>query len=252
MYSKLFSSAVVAGLVLTGHATQTFSNTGTLSGWDSINREHLGTVDEVTNVVYEAPTAIKVTQTYDAGWTGRYHSELAKNDVYGRGDTGFYGFAFRLEQAWDFTSQSYNIAQFIADFTDTGCDDWMPSTMIWLIGNQLYARVKTGTICDQHIDTFANLATVSAGEWHKIVLQVNWQSDATGYFKVWFDGVKVFERYNIPTTIAHDRLFQFRVGLYANAWHDEGRLVGSQGTRQVWYDEIGFGTEFKDADPAQW
>jgi hypothetical protein len=85
--------------------------------------------------------------------------------------------------------------------------------MIWLQGNQLYTRVKTGTICNQAISTFSNLATVLTGQWHKIVLQVDWESDATGYFKVWFDGVKVLEAYNIKTTIAHDRQFPFCVGL---------------------------------------
>ncbi|KAL4909652.1 hypothetical protein BDW74DRAFT_42187 [Aspergillus multicolor] len=252
MYPKLFSTAALMALSLTASASQIFSNTGTTSGWDSINQEHNGKVEQVTNVVYQGSTAIKAIQTYDSGYTGRYHSEVVKNNVYKRGDTGFYGFAFRLQQDWDFTSQSYNIAQFIADFTDSGCEDWMPSTMIWLQGNQLYSRVKTGTICNQSTRTFSNLATVTAGEWHKIVLQVNWQSGNTGYFKVWLDGAKVFEIYNIATTIAHDRAFQFRAGLYANSWHDQGYLEGSQGTRQVWYDEIAAGTTFADADPDQW
>lgn len=42
------------------------------------------------------------------------------------------------------------------------------------------------------------------------------------------------------------------MGLYANAWRDEGRLVGTQGTRQIWFDEIAAGTTFADVDPDQW
>ncbi|CBF73380.1 hypothetical protein AN7849.2 [Aspergillus nidulans FGSC A4] len=159
---------------------------------------------------------------------GRYHSELVHNAGYRRGDTAFYGFAFRLQQDWEFTSQLYNLAQFIANFNDSGCDDWMPSTMIWLQGNQLYSRMKTGTVCAQQTDMFPNIVSVSAGEWHRIILQVKWESDLTGYFKVWFDGVKAKEVYNIRTMIVHNRQFQFRVGLYANAWHDQGYLEGSQ------------------------
>ncbi|CBF90385.1 hypothetical protein AN0012.2 [Aspergillus nidulans FGSC A4] len=252
MFSRLLSTTVLVALALTSQAAQTFSNTGTIAGWDSTNQEHRGTVQEVSNVAFEGSQALKVTQVYDSSYSGRYHSELVHNAGYRRGETVFYGFAFRLQQDWDFTSQSYNLAQFIADFNDSGCDDWMPSTMIWLQGNQLYSRVKTGTVCAQQTQTFANLASVSAGEWHKIVLQVKWESDSTGFFKVWFDGEKVKEVYDIKTTIAHDRQFHFRVGLYANAWHDQGRLEGSQGTRQVWYDEIGIGSAFADADPSQW
>jgi hypothetical protein len=244
--------ASVFTFALAAQATPIFQNTGTLSGWNSTNHEHNGTVSEVTNVAYEGSTAIKVTQIYDPSYTGRYHSEVVKNNVYRRGDTGFYGFAFRLQQDWQFQPQSFNLAQFIADFSNTGCDDYMPTTMVWLQGNQLYTRVKSGSVCSQKTDTFANLATVSAGDWHKIIIQSKWASDGTGFIKLWFDGTKVLEKYNLSTTVSDDRYFQFRVGLYANGWHDSGYMQGSQGTRSVWFDEIGVGTTFADADPAQW
>lgn len=239
------------GFVLLAQAGDSFYNSGTLSGWSSINKEHNGAVAAVTNVTYDGPTAIKVTQVYDPGYHGRYHSEVVRNNAYRRGDTSFYGFAFRLQSDWQFQSQSYNIAQFIADFSDTGCDDYMPTSMVWLVGNQLTTRVKNGTACDQHTTTFNNLATVTAGEWHELVIQAKWESDGTGFYKLWFDGNKVLERYNLSTTVADDRPFQFRVGLYANGWHDSGYLQGSQGTRSVWIDEIAVGSSFADVDPAR-
>lgn len=252
MFGKLPSAALLA-LSLTAQATQIFSNTGTTSGWDSTNKEHSGTVQQVTNVVYQGPTALKMTQIYDPSYSGRYHSEVVKNNVYKRGDSGFYGFAFRLQDNWQFSpAQSYNIAQFIADFSDTGCDDYMPSSMVWLVGDQLYTRVKQGSICSQKTQTFPNLATVSAGTWHKIEIQATWKSDGTGQYKLWFDGKKVLDKSNIATTIDDARAFQFRVGLYANGWHDDKGLKGTQGTRSVWYDEIAAGSTFADADPDQW
>ncbi|KAL5333605.1 polysaccharide lyase [Aspergillus crustosus] len=252
MYSKLLSTAALVALSLPASAYQIFSNNGTTSGWDFTNQEHRGWVEEVTNVAYEGKTSIKVTQIHDDSYSGRYHSEVVKDNVYKRGDTGFYGFAFRLQDDWEFTGQSYNIAQFIADFNDSGCEDWMPSTMIWLQGDQLYTRVKTGSICDQSTETFSNLGYVSAGDWHRIVLQVSWQSDGSGFFKVWLDGEKLHQSEGISTTIDDDREFEFRVGLYANSWHDDGYLEGEQGERSIWYDEIAAGTTFADADPDQW
>ncbi|KAI1172523.1 polysaccharide lyase [Nemania sp. FL0916] len=237
-------------------ASQSFSNTGVMSGWDSYTHENKGTVQEVTNVVYKGSTALKMTQVYDPNYSGRYHSEAVKNNVYKKGDTGFYGFAFRLQEDWQFSpSGSYNLAQFIADFTDLGCEEtYMPSTLIWIEGNQLATRVKYGNVCptsQQQIRSFTNLATVTAGAWHRVELQVDWQSDSTGYFKMWFDGVKVTETYNIPTNVGDGRAFEFRVGLYANGWHDSG-YTGSQPTRQVWYDQIAAGTVFADANPDAW
>ncbi|CAG8958313.1 hypothetical protein HYFRA_00000669 [Hymenoscyphus fraxineus] len=236
--------------------TPLFQNPGTITGWDETPvPEHDGTISEVSNIFYKGPTALKMTQTYDSSYSGRYHSEVKKYNVEKRGDEGFYGFAFRLHSEWDFQgTQSYDISQFIADFSNTGCDDYMPSTMIYLRGNQLATRRKYGDVCPksaQKTEAFENLATVSAGTWHRIVVQARWRSDNTGFLKLWFDGTKVLEKFDVATTVTDGRAFQFRVGLYANAWFDEKRLVGS-GDRQVWFDSIGAGSEFKDADPDQW
>lgn len=240
-------------------ASQIFSNKGTSAGWDAIfiDSGSSGTVAQVDNVFYESPTALKMTQTY-TGYGGRYHAEVHKYNVYKRGDTGFYGFMFRLSSEWQFEpAQSYNLAQFIADFTDLpDCDEtYMPSSMIWLVGDQLQSRVKSGAVCPvsaQHTLAFPDLATVSRGAWHKLVIQASWQSDASGYYKIWFDGQSVLNRSGIRTTVSDPRPFQFRVGLYANGWHDDGEMKGSQPFRQVWYDEIAAGSTFADADPGQW
>ncbi|KAL2611182.1 hypothetical protein R1flu_022874 [Riccia fluitans] len=255
--TKLFYLLVLSISVLLRDVTTTviFHNKGTLSGWDAVNQDHNGVVKEVTNVVYKSTTAIKCTQTYDSSFKGRYHSEVVKANVYRRGDTAFYGFMFRLSRSWEFVDQKFNIAQFIADFGDSVCDDYVPTTMVWIKGTKLNARTNAGPVCPKTArttTTFSNLAEVSAGVWHKVEMHANWQSDNTGYFKLWFDGVKVFERFHFATTLQDGRYYQFRVGLYANGWHDDGTIIGSQTVRSVWHDEIGAGTTFADADPDQW
>lgn len=249
----LLTTAATALLATPALATVILRNAGTVSGWSNILKENKGTVDQVTNIVYAGSTAIKVTQTYDPSWTGRYHSEVHSTRGYHRGETGFYGFAFRLSDTWEFDDQSYNLGQFIADFSDSGCDDWKPSSMIYLEGNQLNTRVVSGNICGPPVTTpYPNIATVSPGVWHTVIIQASWQSSATGFYKVWFDGVKVLEKYNIKTTLDDDREFEWHMGLYANGWHDDHHMVGSQGFRQVWYDNLAIGTTYADVDPTQW
>ncbi|KAI2623931.1 polysaccharide lyase family 20 protein [Hypomontagnella submonticulosa] len=250
-------STLLVTLGLTAvQAAQLWQNTGTKSGWDTFTHEHKGTVDEVKDDVYKGSTALRMTQIHDAGYSGRYHSEAVKYNVYRKGESGFYGFAFRLQPDWQSNpAQEFNLAQFIADFSDLKCgEDYMPSTMVWIVGDQLATRVKYGNVCptnQQKIKEFKNLKKVTAGAWHRVEIQASWKNDNTGFFKLWFDGEKVVEAYNLPTTVGDGRYFQFRVGLYANGWHDHG-YEGSQGTRQVWYDQIAAGSEFKDADPGQW
>ena len=254
---KSLVAATLAVLPTASHAERLFYNSGTRSGWDFVREEHNGRVEQVNNVVYGGSTALKMTQRYDAGYSGRYHSEVDVSDGYQRGDDRFYGFAFRLSEQWEFVSQGYNIAQFIARRPGAGCggDDWMPSTMIWLEGNKLATRLVSGEYrqpdCSRSIKTIRDVGTVEAGKWHRVVFQTKWASDNSGSFKMWFDGDVVVDQKGVATTVNDDELFQYRVGLYANGWHDGGYMEGSQPFRQVWYDEIAVGTSFDDVNPKQ-
>jgi hypothetical protein len=132
-------------------AVPEFVNHGTTAGFKIPKPEASGTVQQVSNLYYrspDSPSALKMTQTYQGtGYDKRYHSEAYYDNGYHRGDTKFYGFAFRLSEDWQFSpAQSYNIGQWIADFGDTGCDDYSPTSMIWLNGTTLYSRVKTGQL----------------------------------------------------------------------------------------------------------
>lgn len=176
--SILAAFAVVFPMAAEG--TRKFYNSGTLNGWDYVRREHKGTTTEVSNIAYKGSTALKMTQQYDSSYTGRYHSEVDHNYGYKRGDELSYGFMFRLSEAWEFTQQSYNIAQFIANRPGAGCggDDWMPSSMIWLQGDQLTTRIVSGHYrqpnCGRSIKPFGNLGRIAPGVWHKVIVQAKW------------------------------------------------------------------------------
>ena len=245
---------LTAAGALKADATVLFRNTGTTSGWDGQSLEHRGSISQVTSPVFKGSTAIKVTQIYDANYSGRYHAELVRNDGYRPGQMRFYGFAFYIPGSWQYSTQGYNIAQFIANFSGSGCDGWMPSTMMWFTGSSLSTRVKQGTICNQSIRTFSNFATLSYGAWHRIEIQANWQSNTSGYFKVWVDGAKRLEQYSLQTTLSDpaNRTFSFRVGMYANSWYDQHRMTGTQSTRSLYYDHVGVATTFAEADPNGW
>ncbi|KAI9163068.1 polysaccharide lyase family 20 protein [Paramyrothecium foliicola] len=253
--TKVFAASL--GLFpLAAQATRLFYNSGTKVGWDQVFTEKSGTVDDVTNIVYEGSTALKMTQTFIPGASGRYHSEVRHYDGYQRGDELFYGFMFRLSENWEFQDQSYNLAQFIANREGAGCggDDWMPSSMIWLEGDRLRSRFLSGRYrrgdCNRPMTGITFDTPITRGVWHKVIIQARWKSDNTGFYKIWLDGVKK-EHYDVATTTEDDFNFEFRIGLYANGWGDQGQMAGTQGFRQVWFDEIAIGTTFKDVDPDQ-
>ncbi|KAK4235068.1 polysaccharide lyase-domain-containing protein [Achaetomium macrosporum] len=232
-------------------AEQIFTNRGTLSGLET-QTEHNGELKESTSSFFDQPPALLMTQTFDPSYTGRYHSEVHIPNAYRHGDTRFYGFAFRLPPDWQFDPpQSYNLAQFIAPFDK--CDSFMPSTMFWAEGTRLFTRAKSGSVCDQTTKKFPlEGVTLTAGDWHTVIIGASWKSNATGFLQVWLDGKQVLDKRNVATTVAEDVPFQFRVGLYANGWHDDKGMKGSQGFRQVFYDKVAIATTKDEADPEKW
>ncbi|KAK3395120.1 polysaccharide lyase [Podospora didyma] len=248
---------LLAAAAHTSYAYQIFSNRGTLGGWTAGTRaEHNGKVEQVNTASPWSPTSLRMTQVYDYSPSyknGRYHSEARVASGYRYGDTRYYGFAFRLAPNWQFTEQSYTLAQFIGNFNGQCGEGYMPSTMIWIVGNRLYTRRKWGSVCDQHSTTITTSVTVEPGKWHRIVIQALWTNDNGGFLKMWYNDKQVVDRPNVPTTVKEaGPAFEFRVGLYANGWHDDHPMKGNQATRQVWYSKIAIGTTMGDVDPKLW
>ncbi|KAJ4354651.1 uncharacterized protein N0V89_006388 [Didymosphaeria variabile] len=264
-------------------AAREFTNHGTKSGWTTtyIDKNTNGYVEDSTSVSYGGSQSLKFGQEYlGSSYTGRYHAEAIYSNGYKRDEEKYYGFAFRLHSTWEFDPQSYNIAQFGADFSDIkwngqSCDDFSPTTMVWLNGTKLFTRTKHGQMiqgqkcppldnkgdCSQGpncqvIEPFqlqsatSNIGEIKAGVWYRLVFHVKWKSDNTGIFQAWLNGTQVADRSGLQTTLLDDhREYEFRVGLYANSWYDEKKMIGNQAQRQLWIDEIGVGTTFADADP---
>ena len=259
-------TAVVALTVPALASTPIFHNQGYISGFDGgqVNKDADCQVmqSEPNNAATHYPVGDANSIYVNTNFTGtshRYHAMVRKTNAYTQdGDEGYYSWAFRLKSTWDFSQQGYTIGQFIANYTgNNGCgEDWMPTTMIWLYGTGIRARVKNGSVCNQHTIPADALATgnsgwhipstlgggsdlaVTAGVWHTIQLGVKWTSGNTGYFKFWYDGNKVFEQYNIATSVAEWKPYEFEVGLYSNKWYDDHVLVGGQGFRELWVDRI--------------
>ncbi|WP_438480249.1 polysaccharide lyase [Oleiharenicola lentus] len=254
--SAAFCTATSVSLAVASfHNTGTTANGGGFSNWDGSNLDANCSITQSTSTAYGGSgTSIKAQAIYNSGYSGRYHAMKTRNNGYTLGETGFYGFAFYLQAAWDFSgSQQYQLFQFIANYNGSSCgEDWQPSAMVWIAGNKLASRRNFGpSACSRTTVSYTNLATVTAGVWHRIVIQARWTNDSTGFYKLWYDGSKVLELLSQPTTINDGRQYRMDVGLYANSWKDQGYATGST-NRQLWIDKVGKGTVFADADPAQW
>ncbi len=232
------------------YGTVFFQNTGVKAGWSSTSGEHNGTTTSVSNPTYKGSKALRMRQIYDPNYNGRYHAEAAIKDMKKRGWERYYGWAFRVSSSWQYVNQNYCINQFIANI---GCPSWRPTTMTHLQDTKIRTRIKFGTKCTGEQTTNYNaLATFKKGVWHAVIIRGKWESNNTGIFKFWFDYKKKVEKTNLATTLNTDSKFQFRVGLYANGWHDQGQMVGTQGTRTVWVDNVRVTSTYSEAKPNSW
>ena len=169
-----------------------FRNDGTLGSdgdpntvddaWDGHTHECKGSVDEITNMGFNGSSnCLKFTQRYEPTWHGRYHAEVYLDAATRLGETKYFGFAFMLDKAWRFDDKWYTISQFITNFKDWPCPkghkEWTPTTMVYLIGDVLYTRIRSGDICHETEkgNVIYKLAHVTPGEWHTVVIGANWQ-----------------------------------------------------------------------------
>ena len=156
---------------------------------------------------------IYLFQVYDHNYHGRYHSEVGLSNAYKPGETVYYGFAFKIPNEWQFTDDTMTILQFIADFNgweENGLKgkSWSPSTKIWIKGNQLFARIRQGSVLEEDNEWF-NIADVSKDTWHSVVFGVKWSETTDGWFKLWYDKKLAINRRDVPTTMKTDNRFNF-------------------------------------------
>src|SRR5581483_2880743 len=206
----------------------------------------------VTNTpTYKGPTAVRCRTIYDPGYSGRYHTEMRKSGMAALGMDRYYGFAFYLPADWEFDNQNYNLQQFIANVN--GCSGGQPTTMTRVYGHSLNTRIVTGPDgCTRTAQYITVTTDVTPGAWHTIVIHGNWQATNTGVFEFWYDGARKINKQNIPTIPNDDTVFNFAVGNYSTSWHDDGYMLGTQGTRDIYIDHVRVADTYAEANPAGW
>jgi hypothetical protein len=234
-----------------GQAAVVFENRGTTSGWSTLWHEDQGSVTEVTSPTYKGETALRCRTIYRAAYRGRYHSEARRAGMAKRGLDRYYGFTFYLPSNWEFRPQSYNFQQFIGNVS--GCSGGQPWTMTHLVDEALITRITTGPDgCTRSHEPFTLTPNVRAGAWHRVVIHGKWEADNTGVFEAWYDGTKKVEQLNRPTCPLTDGALNFAVGNYSNGWHDDKKMLGTQGTRDVFIDHVRVATTYDEANPRSW
>ncbi|KAF7591737.1 hypothetical protein BBP40_001181 [Aspergillus hancockii] len=214
---RIFSVYILLISIFTVQATTVASGTNALDLVNHRNYQHDGAVQRLPNVIFGGEITLNITHFNEISHKDGHLTDiqLMENNLYKRGDEGLYGFTFQLHRAWESQPELvYHLARFDADVGDIGYAYWiyMPYTMFFVRDNQLHAFIMTGTPCSPKFNYLSNLAAVTAGQWHKVILQAKWRADETGYLKIWFDGVNVLQKYNIMTTLDDDRVFRFAVG----------------------------------------
>jgi hypothetical protein len=231
-------------------ATVVFQNTGTTSGWDYLSTQNKGTLVAVSSPTYKGTTAVRARQVYVSGASERFHSELGKRNVGKRGDDRYYGWAVRIPQNWEFTSQWYILSQLGVSYSGLSCGG-EPLSKSYLVGSTLRIEVTTGTPCSSQSASHAVTSEFTAGVWHRLVYRYKFGSDGSGQLQYWVDGSKKLERLNTANITSTSQPLRWSIGIYCSQWFGRA-LQGSQGTRDVFVDQARIASSYNEADPAQW
>jgi hypothetical protein len=231
-------------------ATVVFQNTGTTSGWDYLSTQNKGTLSAVSSPVYKGSTAVRARQIYVAGAGERFHSELGKRNVGKRGDDRYYGWAVRVPDNWQFTSQWYILSQLGISYSGLSCGG-EPLSKSYLSGTTLKLEITTGAPCSSKSSSVTVATGFTAGVWHRLVYRYRFASDSAGQLQYWVDGSKKLERLNAANITSASNPLRWSIGLYCAQWFGRA-LEGSQGTRDVFVDQARVASSYNEADPSQW
>lgn len=236
---------IVAGTALAtataAHAAAFFFNSGTTSGWD-----YIFTAGKPYNITssnlrsrlsgYSIRAEVKGGET---DFAGRYHSEVIKHGAGRRGLTRWYGESFLIPD-YSFDGQ-YTINQFFnREITKK------PNVLLQVRpDNKLNIKILWVDSTDPcPVNGCADITmnyTFQRNTWYDLVWNANWQSDSTGFLRIWIrpangTWTKILDRTG-PNTYPNDSDIEFHAGAYA--YRDVDLSVGEQ--RFSYLDEFRFG-----------
>ncbi|EAW15268.1 polysaccharide lyase [Aspergillus clavatus NRRL 1] len=163
-------------------------------------------IQKIASLIHGGPSSLNLSHIHNP----HTNTNPINHTTYQLGDTNFYSFTFYLHEEWQFPLRSaFYLAQFTADFSDQTCNAYRPSGLVYVQGDQLHARVLVGTPCAPALTYFEDLGPVQVGKWHRVSIMVKWAADESGFYHLWFDGVKVLEKEGMETMIDDPRVFEF-------------------------------------------
>src|SRR6185436_14610397 len=110
-YAYITAAALLL-IPVSSKATVYFQNSGTISGWTEADPQHNGTITQVSSPTYKGSTALRMTQTFDGSYSGRYHSETVKSTTQSNGQDRYYGQTIYLPSNWVYINQNATFQQF--------------------------------------------------------------------------------------------------------------------------------------------
>ena len=234
MTRKLITGLALIAVTSVGYGTVYFQNDGTCEGWPNYPQqpEAAGTIGDTNNPAYQGPTAIEFSQTWQADYTGRYHSEVDYQNTQGYGDDRYYGISVYLPNNWVYTNSNVCIQQWAGD------GPWL---MMEIQGNHIEVL--------PHITGQQDLGMIPTGQWVRIVTHL--LSSSNGVFQAWVNGVQEMNlsgNFTPPSTTDEVR---WSAGAYVTGWYG----VTNRPTPsyiQLFQDHYRIASSEAEAEPSNW
>ncbi len=212
------------------YGTVYFQNDGTKEGWPNYPQtpQAKGTITDVSSPTYKGSSAISFTQTWESGYTGRYHSEV---DYQNTGTDRYYGEAEYIPTSWTYAG-------------DNVCFQQWAGTGPWLM---MELRNSTITVLP-HITGTISLGTMPKGVWTRVVVHL--RATSSGSFQAWVNGT---QKMNLSGNFTPPGTSQVRwsTGCYVTGWFGKTSQP-SPSFRQIYGDHYRIASTQAEADPANW
>lgn len=222
------------------YGTVYFQNNGTKEGWPNYPQkpEAKGTITDVTSPTYHSTSTIKFTQTFESGYTGRYHSEVDIEGAEQSGQDRYYGMTVYLPSGWVYAKDQVNIQQW------AGTGPWI---IMRVDGTDLLVNFDhlSNLNGEPHLQAMPN------GQWVRIVTHILSKSGTSGLFEVWINGTKkMTEKANFVAP-SNGGAIRWSTGCYVSGWFHASKPQGPS-TRIVYGTHYRVASSESEAEPANW
>jgi hypothetical protein len=239
LLKSLLGAAVLLTSTSLSYGTVYFQNNGDHTTWPNYPQtpEAKGTITNVSSPTFHSTSSIHFTQTFESGYTGRYHSEVDIEGIQQNNQDRYYGLALYVPSNWQNATDQVNFQQW------AGTGPWLIMRIDGSDILMLFDSSATGG-GEPHLQAMPH------GAWTRVVSRI-YSHGSTGEFQCWINGTLKITRNGNFQAPGNGGAIRWSAGCYVSGWYQRSSPQGPS-FRETYETHYRVADSYANAEPNNW